>query len=307
MPPGNMPPVNPPPVNPPGRLFCFGLGYTAKVVARRLLAAGWLVAGSCRSAADMANLAELGVEPVLFTGKRALTDAARVLAGTTHLLAGVPPGAAGDPVLDCHRDDLARLATGLAWAGYLSTTGVYGDTGGAWVDEASPLLPTGERQRRRVVAEREWLALAAESGLPLHIFRLAGIYGPGRSVLDQVRAGTAKRIDKPGHDFGRVHVDDIADVLLASMVHPAPAPGTVYNVCDDCPAPPEAVVAYACALLRLPVPPLVPLAEAGLSPMAASFWRDNRRVRNDRIKRELGLVLRHPDYRSGLAAVLAQE
>jgi len=282
--------------NPPRRLFCFGLGYTATALARRLLADGWAVAGTRRDTAGAAELEALGVTVLPFGRDRPLADAGAALAGTTHLLSSVPPDEAGDPVLDRHGDTLARLAPELAWAGYLSTTGVYGDTGGAWVDESAPLRPTGARQRRRVEAERGWRALDP----PAHLFRLAGIYGPGRSALDQVRAGTARRIDRPGQVFCRIHVDDIVSVLIASMARPDP--GAVYNVCDDCPAPAHEVVAHACARLGVPPPPLTPYDEASLSPMAASFWRDNRRVRNDRIKGELGVTLRHPDFRSGLDA-----
>jgi nucleoside-diphosphate-sugar epimerase len=284
--------------NLPRRLFCFGLGYSARVLARRLLAEGWAVAGTCRSEAGRAELAALGIEAVRFERGAPLVSAAAVLAGTTHLLVGIPPDEVGDPVLDGHGADLAALAPTLAWAGLLSTTGVYGDTGGAWVDEESPLRPSGARQQRRVEAERAWLGLLAGHRLPVHVFRLAGIYGPGRSAIDQVRAGTARRIDKPGQVFCRIHVEDIASVLIASMVRPNP--GAIYNVCDDRPAPAAQVVAHACDRLGVAPPPLTPLAEAGLSPMAASFYQDNRRVRNHRIKGELGVVLRHPDFESGL-------
>jgi nucleoside-diphosphate-sugar epimerase len=226
------------------------------------------------------------------------------LQGVTHILVSVPPDAGGDPVLDRHGDDLAALPT-LAWLGYLSTTGVYGDRGGDWVDETSPLLPTGERGRRRVAAETAWLELWRRRCVPVHIFRLAAIYGPGRSPFAALRAGTARRIDKPGQLFSRIHVEDLARVLRASIARPRP--GAVYNVCDDMPAAPEAVMAHAAALLGIAPPPLVPFADAGLSPMALSFYDDNKRVRNALIKTELGIALRFPDYRTGLAAILAAE
>jgi nucleoside-diphosphate-sugar epimerase len=270
------------------------------VLARRLAAQGWAIAGTCREPERRRALAALGFEAQLFA--RGATLAPSVLAGTTHLLAAIPPDANGDPVLDEHGPDIAALP--LAWAGYLSTTGVYGDTSGAWVDETAPLRPSGPRGRRRVAAEAGWRRLFETRGTPIHIFRLAGIYGPGRSPLDAVRDGRAKRVFKPGHVFSRIHVEDLASVLEASMARPDP--GAIYNVCDDEPAPPEAVIAYACALLGVEPPPLVPLDEAELSPLARSFWDDNRRVANARIKRDLGVVLEHPDYRSGLRAILGE-
>jgi nucleoside-diphosphate-sugar epimerase len=288
------------------RLFCFGMGYTALALARRLMARGWNAAGTCRGEAKRADLARAGIDAFPFDRGRPLADAGAALAGATHLLSSVPPDEAGDPVLDHHRSDLAALA-GVGWIGYLSTTGVYGDTGGAAVDETSPLRPTFERSRQRVQAEAGWLGLHRERGLPVHVFRLAGIYGPGRSALDQVRAGRAKRIDRPGHRFSRIHVDDVANVLEASLARPRP--GAVYNVADDEPAPPADVVACAAGLLGLPAPPLVPFEEAAkeMSETALSFWRDNRLVHNRKIKHELGVTLRYPTYREGLRAVLAAE
>jgi nucleoside-diphosphate-sugar epimerase len=282
------------------RLFCFGLGFSALTLARRLRARGWTIAGTCRSAEKRAALAAEGFEAHLFDRGRPLDDPWAALAGATHLLASVPPDEGGDPVLDHHAGDIA--GQGLAWAGYLSTTGVYGDTGGAWVDERSALRPTGERGRRRVAAEAGWLALLRDHGTPVHLFRLAGIYGPGRSALDQVRRGTAKRVDKPGQVFSRIHVADIATVIEASMARPNP--GAAYNLCDDDPAPPADVIAYAATLLGVSPPPLIPFAEAELSPMARSFYDDIRRVSNRRIKEELGVALAYPDYRLGLLALL---
>ena len=228
------------------RLFCFGIGYSAGVLARRLMAAGWSVAGTCQGGERRDELIAQGIDAYLFDRDRPLADPAGALAGTTHLLCSVPPDAAGDPVLDLSGPTLATLGE-LQWAGYLSTTGVYGDTGGLPVDETAPLVPTSERSRRRVAAETAWRSLGRDHGLPVHVFRLAGIYGPGRSVLDKVRDGSVQRIDKPGHAFGRIHVDDIAAVLMASMTKPDP--GAVYNVCDDEPAPPAEVAGFACDLL----------------------------------------------------------
>jgi nucleoside-diphosphate-sugar epimerase len=283
-------------------LFCVGFGYTARVLARRLAAEGWIVGGTCRTEDKATALRAAGFAVEVFDRDHPLPREA--LEGITHLLVSVPPDAAGDPVLAIHGDDIAGIE-GLRWLGYLSTTGVYGDRGGGWVDESAELSPTGERGRRRVAAEAGWLELWRRRDAPVHIFRLAGIYGPGRSRFETLRAGTAKRIDKPGQVFSRIHVDDLASVLASSISRPRP--GAVYNVCDDDPAAPEAVIAFAAALLGVPAPPLVPFEAAGLSPMARGFYDDNKRVSNRLIKSELGVTLRYPDYRSGLVAILADE
>jgi len=287
------------------RLFCFGLGYSAGRLAHALIADGWRAAGTTRTAAGQAHLAAEGFDAYRFDGDTPLADAQASLAGTTHLLASVPPGPEGDAVLIHHAGDIRALKT-LAWIGYLSTTGVYGDTLGATVDESSNLNPTSQRGRQRADAEAAWLRLARDGDLPVHVFRLAGIYGPGRSALDQVRSGTARRIDKPEHLFSRIHVDDIANVIRASIAKPNP--GAVYNVCDDEAASPADVTAFACDLLGVAPPPAIPFEEArvSMSPMALSFWRDNRRVSNRRIGDELGVMLKYPNYREGLRAVLAE-
>ncbi len=286
----------------PPRLFCFGLGYSALALAEALAADGWAIAGTCRSEEKRVSLAARGIAAYRFERDHPLADADAALAGADHMLVSIPPDEAGDPVLDCHRDAIERLS-GLRWIGYLSTTGVYGDRGGAVVDETSALVPSGERGRRRVAAEEGWLRLWRERNLPVHRFRLAGIYGPGRSVLDQLRAGTAKRVVRPGQVFSRIHVADIVAVLRASMARPDP--GAVYNLCDDDPAPPAEVVGFAAGLLGMAPPPELPFEQAELSAMARSFWADNKRVSNARIKRELGVRLRYPSYRDGLAALLA--
>lgn len=285
-----------------GHLFCFGYGYSARVLALRLIGEGWTVSGTCRNSEKRALLAADGVLAYPFDRDQPLIDAPAALDGVTDVLSSIPPDRFGDPVLDQHGPLLAA-ARGLRWVGYLSTTGVYGDTGGALVDETAPPRPTSERGRRRVEAERRWLDMHEPHGQPVHVFRLAGIYGPGRSAIEQVRLGGARRIDKPGHLFSRIHVDDIAAVLRASIAQPNP--GRIYNVCDDQPAAPADVIAHACHLLGVEPPPLIPFDRAvrELSPMALSFWRDNRRVDNARIKRELGVELRYPDYRAGLAAI----
>jgi nucleoside-diphosphate-sugar epimerase len=280
-------------------LFCFGLGYSATVLARQLVAKGWRVTGTCRSRDSQVELSRLGIEAHLFDRDRPISNLAALLSPATHLLSSVPPDEIGDPVLDLHRAEIGVVALRLSWIGYLSTTGVYGDRAGGWVDEMSELKPSGERGSRRVAAERGWLAL----GQPAHLFRLAGIYGPGSSALDTVREGRAKRIIKPGQIFSRIHVADIALVLEASMARPHP--GAAYNVCDDDPAPPSDVIAFAAALLNMPPPPEIPFEQADLTPMARSFYADNKRVSNSRIKRELGVALHYPSYRVGLPAILA--
>ena len=229
------------------------------------------------------------------------------MAGVTHLLVSIPPSAeTDDPVLQCHRQQLVGM-TSLHWIGYLSTTGVYGDTGGQLVNETAPLMPTSDRSRRRVRAEEGWRALWQENGLPGHIFRLSGIYGPGRSAFNTVRNGKARQIIKPDHRFSRIHVEDIADVIEKSIVWPNP--GAVYNLCDDEAAPPADVTAYACALLGIDPPPSVSFEEAkdSMSAMALSFWNDNRLIDNARIKHELVVNLRYPTYREGLRAIYALE
>ena len=275
-------------------LLNLGHGYSAARFAASL-PADWRVLGTARSAARAAAMAAAGVQPVDW-GDRAAVAAA--IAAASHVLVSAPPDAAGDPVLARHAGDLAA-ARGIAWVGYLSTTGVYGDRQGAWVDEDSARTPAGERGRWRVAAEDAWLA----SGLPVHAFRLAGIYGRGRSAFDRLRAGTAQRVVKPGQVFSRIHVDDIAAALLASVARPAP--GRAYNLADDEPAPPQDVVAFAAGLLGVAVPPEVPIEAAGLSPLARSFYAVSKRVSNRRMKEELRVELAYPDYRAGLRAILA--
>lgn len=282
-------------------LLSLGHGYSARALARRLIAEGWTVIGTTRSAEKAAAIAAEGAEPLIWPG----TDLAPALARATHLLSSVAPGDAGDPVLAAHADDIASAAPHIVWAGYLSTTAVYGDHQGGWVDEGTPLAPMTRRGAARVRAEGDWQLLAARSGLPLHIFRLAGIYGPGRGPFAKLRDGSARRIVKERQVFSRIHVDDIVQALAASMARPQP--GAIYNLCDDDPAPPQDVIGYAADLLGLPPPPEVPFDEADLTPMARSFYAESKRVRNDRIKRDLGIGLLHPTYRDGLAAILAAE
>jgi nucleoside-diphosphate-sugar epimerase len=284
------------------RLFVFGLGYTARIVGRQLRADGWQVAGTCRTPEKLAELRAQGFDAYFFNGQQALDNPAEALAGTTHVLASVPPDDSGDPVLRAHAGDIASLP-GLAWAGYLSTTGVYGDRDGGWVDETTPRSPSTPRGRRRAEAEMAWSGLYEMGRVPVHLFRLPGIYGPGRSAIDAVKAGRTRRIFKEGQVFSRIHVDDLASALIASMVQPRPE--GIYNICDDEPAPPQDVIAYACELLGVAPEPLTPVEEADLSPMARSFYEESKRVANDRMKEELGVTLAYPTYREGLRAIQA--
>lgn len=279
-------------------LLSFGHGYSARALARRLLPQGWTVLGTTRNPDKARALKAEGITPILWPDG----DLRGALSKASHVLCSAGPEAEGDPVLALLRDQIARAAPRLEWVGYLSTTGVYGDHEGEWVDEDTPLTPSTRRGKMRVEAEQAWQSLP---GLPLHIFRLAGIYGPGRGPFEKVRNGTARRIIKPGQVFSRIHVDDIAQVLEASIHQPRP--GAIYNLCDDDPAPPQDVIGHAAELLGLPLPPEVPFEQADLTPMARSFYAESKRVRNDLIKTELGVKLLYPDYRHGLRALLAGE
>ena len=276
-------------------LLSIGHGYSARALSTVLrVEGGWRVIGTTRSDGNADTVRASGAEPMIWPGD----DLRPALEAATHLLISAGPGEGGDPVLAEIADDIARAAPDLEWAGYLSTTGVYGDHDGGWVDENTPLAPTTQRGTLRQEAEAAWQAIP---GLPLHIFRLAGIYGPGRGPFAKVRAGRARRIIKPGQVFSRIHVEDIAQVLAASMR--APDPGAIYNLCDDDPAPPQDVIGFAAELLGLPLPEAVNFEDAEMSQMARSFYAESKRVRNDRIKDDLGITLRYPSYREGLAAM----
>lgn len=281
------------------RLVVLGHGYSAGFLTRRLVPEGWTVTGTTRD--DPLRVEAAGATPLRWPGQE---DTVRSeIARADAILVSAGPDAGECPAL---RDFGGAIAASPArWLGYLSTTGVYGDRQGDWVDEDSPLAPSTRRGRDRVAAEAGWQALAAAHELPLHIFRLAGIYGPGRGPFEKVRNGTARRIIKPGQVFSRIHAEDIAQVLAASIARPAP--GAIYNLCDDDPAPPEDVLEHAARLLGLPPPLAEDFATAEMTPMARSFYAESKRVSNDRIKRDLGIRLIHPDYRSGLAAILVGE
>jgi nucleoside-diphosphate-sugar epimerase len=283
------------------KLFAFGLGFSAQALAARLAAKGWEIAGTARDVGKVGQLASRGYEVVQYAGEAENSALPGALRGTTHLLHSIPPGPEGDPVLAHYRDAIAALPE-LEWVGYLSTVGVYGDQGGGLVDESTDPKPNSARTEARVEAEKAWRKFGGETGVPVQIFRLAGIYGPGRSVFDKLKAGTARRINKDGQVFSRIHVEDIANVLEASIVRPKA--GAIYNVADDEPAAPGDVVAYAAELLGVPAPPEITFEEADLTPMARSFYEGSRRISNARIKSELGVKLRYPTYREGLASLL---
>jgi len=276
-------------------LFCFGLGYCADYLSAKLIKQGWQVSATCRTSEKAAVLEASGIRPVLLSGKKVtVTD----LGKADHILISVPPEQDGsDPVINFAGAALAALQDQIKWVGYLSTTGVYGDHQGAWIDEETPAGLLSERGQRRVAAEAQWAA----TGLPMHYFRLAGIYGPGRNSLRALQNGTARRVVKQGQVFSRIHLVDITRILEASMANPNA--GRAYSVCDDTPAPPQDVVTYAAELMGVSPPALQDFATAELSPMARSFYGENKRIRNNRIKEELGVSLEYPDYRAGLSAL----
>ena len=279
-------------------LLSFGHGYSAQALERLLLPEGWTIIGTTRSAEKAEAMRQRGPTALTFPCPE-IPDAVKE---ATHILISAGPNAEGDPVLTHYGDVIATAAPSLEWVGYLSTTGVYGDHEGGWIDESTPLTPSTQRGQWRKAAEQAWMDIP---NLPLHIFRLAGIYGPGRGPFEKVRRGTARRIIKKGQVFSRIHVDDIAQVVSASINRPNP--GAIYNVCDDDPAPPQDVISRAARLLELPEPPAVAFETAEMTPMARSFYAESKKVRNDKIKDELGVVLKYPNYREGLAALLAAE
>jgi nucleoside-diphosphate-sugar epimerase len=283
-------------------LFAFGLGYTAHQFIEVYRDRFTEVCGTFRSAGKTRPKWTARIRSCRFNQEGYDPHILDELARADALLVSIPPAAGFDPVLDRFSDAIAS-APHLRWIGYLSTVGVYGDAKGEWVDENSPLRPLNERSHHRIVAEQQWLELGDRVHAAVQIFRLAGIYGPGRNALRRIAEGTAQRIIKPGQVFNRIHTGDIAQVLMASIERPSR--NTVYNVADNEPSPPQDVITYAAALLGCEPPPEVPFAQANLGPMARSFYQDNKRVRNTRIKEELGVTLRFPTYRHGLDALLA--
>lgn len=286
-------------------LFCFGYGYSCDWLGHMLQPTGmWSLAGTTRDNDKRRHMKEQGIRSFLFDYDQPLEDPLLFLRGTTHLLISTPPDDDGDPTFRMHAEDILRLES-LEWVGYLSSTAVYGDRDGGWVDEDSELRPNSKRGSRRKKAEDQWLSLQRDYDLPVHIFRLAGIYGPGRSALDSVRAGVARRIKKEGHAFSRIHVEDIVQVIMASM--DKPKPGSAYNLADDRAAPSYEVIEYACNMLGLTPPPLMPYDEADLAPITRSFYADNKRIKNDKIKTELGVTLKYPTFEEGLEGCLKAE
>ena len=274
-------------------LLCFGFGFSAEALAHKLDPIEWSVTGTSRSLEGVAAINAQGFKGILFS------EMSSIPASITHIVTSVPSSDDGDPVLLRFKDELIKRAKSFEWGAYLSTTGVYGDRAGEWVDEDSALQPNTDRGQRRVDAEAAWQSI---SGLPLHIFRLAGIYGPGRNAFESLKSGKAQRVIKQGQIFSRIHVEDIAGALLASIN--SPNPGRIYNLADDEPCPPQDVIAYAAELLGLSIPPDVPFEDAKLSAMAKSFYTDSKRVSNARVKNELGYELKYPNYRVGLKSLL---
>lgn len=281
------------------KLFVFGLGYTADCIASDQVARGAEVTATVRSAAKAKSLSRTGVTVRVFSQNHRDPDIIVDIENSEALLVSIPPSPS-DPVLDAYAGVIAS-APRLRWAGYLSTIGVYGDHQGRWVDERTPATPTSGRSLDRLEAERRWLSLGEASQKPVHIFRLAGIYGPGRNQLVQLAEGAARRIVKPNQVFNRVHVQDIARAVNASMKQPRA--GAIYNVTDNEPAPPQDVVLFAASLLGQAPPPETPIENAALTPMASSFYQENKRVSNDLLRHELGIELQHPTYREGLTSL----
>lgn len=277
-------------------LLSFGHGYSAQAFSKTLPRAEWVIKGTTRSEVNFEQISASNAEPLIWPVKS--YDITKVLENTTHLLISTGPTEQGDPVLNQLKSTLNKLASQFKWVGYLSTTAVYGDHKGGWVDETASTAPTTLRGKWRKQAELEWL----DTDLPVHIFRLAGIYGPGRGPFEKIRNGTARSIIKKQQVFSRIHVEDIARVLQASICQPNP--GAIYNVCDDLAAPPEDVLEYAASLLNMPAPVRMKYENADLSPMAKSFYSESKRVSNRKIKKELGVILKHQDYKTGLLSLL---
>ena len=283
--------------------FFFGLGFSSQAALAHLRTGSANVSGSVRTEAKAKRLAGRGVDTHVFDGLAPGATLGPSLRRASHVVFSIAPGEAGDPALIHHRADL-DAAQNLQWLCYYSTVGVYGDFGGNWIDESAPLVPRNERSDRRVLAEQAWRDYARARGVPLAILRLAGIYGPGRSSFDKLRDGTARRIVKPGQVFNRIHVADIGRVTALAAA--ARLDGT-FNLADDEPAPPQALIQHAASMLGVVPPPEIPFEAAEMTPMQRSFYADNKRVSNAAIKQALGIDLLYPTYREGLAAIFEKE
>lgn len=279
-------------------LFCFGLGFTATEVIAQI--PDWGVGGTQRGPVEPDVEGGRQITRLQFDGLNPAQNLGPLQDKITHILLSVPPGDEGDPVCKIMGDWISGLPN-LEWVGYLSTTGVYGNLDGKTATEETPYKPSGVRGTKRMKAEQAWLELYEKRNLPVHIFRLPGIYGPGRNQLVSVLSGKAHRITKKDHVFSRIHVEDLAQIIIASMR--SPNPGRIYNVSDDMAAPPQDVVTYAARLLKIAPPPFQEFETADISPMARSFYADNKRVSNERIKSELGVSLRYPTYKQGISTL----
>jgi hypothetical protein len=282
-------------------VYCFGYGTCAHAVRQQAASQDWQFSGTGTTEASFSDMAKENVRGYVFNGEEPMENIANRLAGVTHVLISVPPDGDGDLVLRHHWQDLL-VAPDLKWVGYFSTTGVYGDRGGAEVDENTSVEPVSVRGKRRVQAELDWLKFAKEAGVKLVRFRLPGLYGPERNPLKRIQQGIPHRIHKPGHLFSRIHTDDVGRAVIAAIEKPDTE--GCFNLCDDEPAPQSDVIAYGCELLSLEVPPLKNYGAANLSPMARSFYEESRYVKNDLIKKTFDFELAYPTYREGLAALL---
>lgn len=286
-------------------VFFFGMGYSSLATARaihELVDRDIPIAGTTRTPDKAEQLADTAYRIHVFDGEKPGTTLGEDLAEATHVICSIPPDDHGDPALNFHRAEL-DASRKLEWLGYFSTVGVYGDFGGAWIDETAATQPANRRSQQRVEVEQQWQAYAAARGVPLFILRLAGIYGPGRSAFDKLRDGTARRIVKPGQVFNRIHVDDIGRVTALAAQQRL---GGIFNLADDEPAPPQDLVTHAAGLMGVPPPPDTPFETAQMTEMARSFYSDNKRVANKAIKQALGIELLHPTYRHGLESIYRQ-
>ena len=279
-------------------LLIFGHGYTASALVDHLGTEDWEIFGTTRNVDTADLLKENNITPLMWSDDTSIKS---IIKRSNCILHSIAPTEVEDPVYEKFAEDIIARSINLSWFGYLSTTSVYGNHDGQWVDEKTPVNPSSNRGLLRVNAENTWARI---NDLPLHIFRLAGIYGAGRSPLDKIRSGKAQLISKPGQFFSRIHVEDIAQVLKASIE--MPNRGSIYNVCDDMPAAPDEVLAYAAKLLNYPEPPRIDFEAAELSPMAKSFYSDNKRVNNHLIKNEFSLALKFPNFKAGLDALVGR-